>query len=290
MAQEPHNGTPIAIEGAGGITLRAERFGPSDGMAIILSHGGGQTRHAWGGTAAMLADSGFQVVSVDLRGHGESDWVAPGTRYDIGDYAQDIRLVQRALGVSVVLVGASLGGIASLYAAGEAPSLPIAGLCLVDVSYRMKPEGTAGILGFMRSTSDGFATLDDAADAIASYLPHRPRPTNLEGLAKNLRCGEDNRYRWHWDPRTIDPPLDPQETTKRMVEAAAHVAAPALLLRGEHSEIVDKATAREFMELFPHGHTRDIPGARHMISGDRNDLFGDALHTFVTSIRDAKAL
>ena len=48
---------------------------------------------------------------------------------------------------------------------------------------------------------DGFATLEEVADAIADYQPHRPRPRHLDGLAKNVRLGDDGRYHWHWDPR-----------------------------------------------------------------------------------------
>ena len=54
--------------------------------------------------------------------------------------------------------------------------------------------------GFMlERAEEGFATLDEVADSIAAYQPHRERPTNLDGLRKNLRLGEDGRWRWHWD-------------------------------------------------------------------------------------------
>ena len=60
------------------------------------------------------------------------------------------------------------------------------------------------IVGFMSSNAlTGFASSEEAADAVAAYLPHRPRPKDLSGLAKNLRLGEDGRYRWHWDPRFL---------------------------------------------------------------------------------------
>jgi hypothetical protein len=54
-------------------------------------------------------------------------------------------------------------------------------------------------MAFMSERVDvGFATLEEAADFISAYLPHRPRPKDLSGLAKNLRLHPDGRYRWHW--------------------------------------------------------------------------------------------
>jgi len=78
-------------------------------------------------------------------------------------------------------------------------------LVLVDITPRPAAAGVSRILEFMaKDAADGFTTLDDAADAIAAYQPHRPRPADLSGLAKNLRLGDDGRWRWHWDPAFLD--------------------------------------------------------------------------------------
>ena len=68
----------------------------------------------------------------------------------------------------------------------------------------MEAAGVARILTFMSAHPDGFASLDDARDAIAAYNPHRPPPRDTVRLHKNLRQGSDGRYRWHWDPRFLD--------------------------------------------------------------------------------------
>jgi non-heme chloroperoxidase len=238
----------------------------------------------------MLGGAGFHCLSLDLRGHGESDWIAEGATYEIDDYAQDIRNVMASLTRPALLVGASLGGIASLFAAGEQPYPAIAGLCLVDVSSNLRADGVAGILDFMSKTSAGFDSPQHAAQAIASYLPHRPPPSDTEGLRKNLRLRGDGRYYWHWDPRTIESPLDPETTNARIEAAAAHVHAPALLLRGERSELVTRPAAEAFMTLFDRGSMRDIPGARHMVAGDRNDPFGRALLEFAEAVRSEQSV
>ncbi|MDX1649604.1 MAG: alpha/beta fold hydrolase, partial [Myxococcota bacterium] len=186
-----------------GLTLVADAYGDPEAPPVLLQHGGGQTRHSWRGTARALAARGFHALAIDLRGHGDSDW-DPARDYRFGRYARDTVAVARALPRPPALVGASLGGLAALLAtaAGEGPRFPA--LVLVDITPRMDEQGAMAVLSFMRErVEEGFASLEEAADAIARYLPHRPRPRDLSGLRKNLRQGADGRWRWHWDPAFV---------------------------------------------------------------------------------------
>ena len=56
---------------------------------------------------------------------------------------------------------------------------------------------------------------------------------------------------------------------------------PALLVRGGSSELVQEAHVREFLELVPHADYIDVAEARHMVAGDSNDRFSDAVLDFV---------
>ena len=76
---------------------------------------------------------------------------------------------------------------------------------LVDVTPRLEPGGVLRIISFMTDRPEGFASLEEAADAVAAYREHRARPSDLAGLAKNLRRGDDGRWRWHWDPKFLEP-------------------------------------------------------------------------------------
>ena len=62
----------------------------------MLFHGGGQTRHAWGTTLKVLGASGWRAYSVDLRGHGESEWDPDGD-YTMDAFAADIRILAAAM-------------------------------------------------------------------------------------------------------------------------------------------------------------------------------------------------
>ena len=57
-----------------GLRIEATVLGDPSNDLVILLHGGGQTRHAWGATTKKLSESGFYALAIDLRGHGDSDW------------------------------------------------------------------------------------------------------------------------------------------------------------------------------------------------------------------------
>src|SRR5947209_9142786 len=98
--------------GAAGNRLVADVYGDA-GQPVLLLHGGGQTRHAWGRTAEHLARAGALAYAVDQRGHGDSEWVADGN-YDFLAYADDAAAVARTLftrsGKHPIAIGAALGG------------------------------------------------------------------------------------------------------------------------------------------------------------------------------------
>ena len=282
--------------GEDGLEIAAELHGPSAAPPVLLLHGGGQTRYSWHHTAEALARRGRRVVNADLRGHGDSAW-SPTGDYSLDGFAADVRAVAVSLaapqGVLPALVGASLGGIASLAAIGET-DVPIASaLVLVDVAPRIERSGADRIGSFMSEhMADGFASLDEVADAIAAYNPHRPRPSNLDGLKKNLRQ-RDGRWYWHWDPAFISGVRGSRDETRgitdpdRLAKAARVVAArglPTLLVRGRQSDLLSEEGAREYLELVPHAQFVDVAGAGHMVAGDRNDLFNDAVVAFLESV------
>lgn len=268
----------------GGLRLAAEAWGDPTHQPVILLHGGGQTRHAWAGTAATLARAGWYAISIDQRGHGESDWAEDGN-YDRVRYADDVIEVARALPMPPVLVGASLGGISSLLAIHRADAPIARALVLVDIATRMEAKGLERIFEFMRGAPDGFANLEEAADAVAAYNPHRPRPSDLSGLKKNLRRGEDGRWRWHWDPKFIEQkdPAEPPKQSNELDVAAASLDLPTLLVRGRMSDILSEEGAKIFLEQVPHAKFADISNAGHMVAGDRNDLFTDAVLEFLSA-------
>jgi non-heme chloroperoxidase len=268
------------FRGAEGIALAAHVCGNPHSQPVVLLHGGGQTRHAWGALARELAGLGWHVISMDLRGHGESDW-SPSGDYTIDALTEDLASVAAALDRPPVFVGASLGGLTSLATIGERPEVKARALILVDITVNPNPDGVARISSFMRARPDGFESVEEAADAIAEYLPHRPRPKDTKGLRKNLRRGEDGRYRWHWDPAMLEGKGRIGLPRDRLEAAARAVRVPTLLLRGDQSEVVSADGVEDFRKLVPHAEAAVVPKAKHMVAGDENDLFCAAIVSFL---------
>ncbi len=274
---------PIAFRGSGGVALRGDAWGSPADAPVLLLHGGGQTRHAWGGTAVEIARRGWYAISIDQRGHGDSDW-APDGAYDFQAFADDVTAVVESLARAPVLVGASLGGLAALIAEAQTTAPFSKALVLVDIAPRMERTGIERIHGFMTANPDGFETLEDAADAVASYLPQRRRPKDLSGLAKNLRRGDDGRYRWHWDPRflgTVSKRRRSSGIPATLEGFARSLTVPTLLVRGRMSDLLSEQGAREFLGFVPHARFVDVSGAGHMVAGDRNDAFTRAVVDFL---------
>ncbi|WP_313955587.1 alpha/beta hydrolase [Paraburkholderia sp. BCC1886] len=267
-------------DGARGVRLAGDSWGNSRDPLVVLQHGGGQTRHAWKDTGQQLGASGYYAVSFDARGHGDSTW-APDGDYTEDAMVEDLLCVVSAVGGSTpALIGASLGGITSMIAAGE-KQLDVRALVIVDVAPRIEAHGVERIHRFMTGRPEGFTSLDEVADAISAYQPHRPRPSSLDGLAKNLRVGADGRYRWHWDPRFRPDQRDPLAREPRLSRCVQALTVPTLLVRGAKSDVLSAASVEHFMTLCPHAQTIDVAGAAHMVAGDRNDLFGDAMRGFL---------
>jgi pimeloyl-ACP methyl ester carboxylesterase len=164
---------------------------------------------------------------------------------------------------------------------------------LVDITPRVDLSGVEKVQSFMRAhAKEGFGSIAEAADAVAAYLPHRPRPRSHEGLKKNLRLHPDGRWRWHWDPRFLDGKRrvgsGSDQIEQGLVDAARRISIPTMLVRGASSELVHEQHAKDFLELVPHASYVDVGGARHMVAGDRNDQFANAIKSFLVRLKDRR--
>ena len=280
-APEPHKMIPATD----GVHVAADIYGDS-GPLVILQHGGGQTRHAWKSAGQMLADAGYQAVSLDARGHGDSEW-APNGDYSNDVLVDDLVAVTEHFGQNPILVGASMGGGTSLTAVGEG-RVDATALVLVDTAPRIEISGVRKIRDFMGQAPDGFSSLDEVAEAIANYQPHRKRPRTLDGLAKNVRLWPDGRYRWHWDPEFMQRKRSIADRVPRQEEAARNVRCPSLLVRGGLSDVLSEEGANAYIELVPHSEYANVGDAAHMVAGDRNDIFVTAVLTFLSNVAPAK--
>jgi len=276
----------------GAVELAVEHFGDPAAPSLVFAHGFGQTRHAWNGTASALAEEGWHCLTADSRGHGDSGWNADGN-YDFPQFVDDLILLARhaappPASAAPILVGASMGGLLGLVA--QSACAPFRALVLVDITPRWENAGVERILAFMRAHPDGFGSVEEAAEAIAHYLPHRRERKSPERLRQLLVTHADGRLRWHWDPRMLDRiAADSEQQQAQLVEAARNIRVPTLLISGARSDIVSAATIEEFLAYVPHAEHVSVAHATHMVVGDRNDAFTDAVRRFIEPLRSSGA-
>jgi pimeloyl-ACP methyl ester carboxylesterase len=273
------------------LQIVADAYGDPQKPAVLLLHGGGQTRHSWGDTAQQIAAAGWYALALDARGHGDSDWSAQG-QYQIEYLANDLRSVIRQVGGRPALVGASMGGITSLVVAGESSEHLCSAVVLVDIAPKAEQRGIERIFAFMSANAEsGFSSLDEAAEAVAAYLPHRPKPTDYRRLEKNLRQRADGRWYWHWDPAMLrlwkenakQPDYQAKAET-RLYTAAQQLNVPTLIVRGGISDVVSERVMVEFPDAVPHVRSVTVSDAGHMVAGDSNHAFSNAVIEFLNEI------
>lgn len=272
----------FTLRGNDGVSLSLERYAGDRHGAVLLAHGFGQTRHAWCHSAQAMAAQGWDVYSYDARGHGDSGRPQDG-HYELDHFIDDFRLIHAHLnqqwGQAPIVVGASMGGLISLLAQGEKPSVDYRALVLVDIAPRWEQSGVNRMLGFMQQHAQGFASLEEARDIVRAYLPQRKNPGG--SLRHNLRQHEDGRWYWHWDPRMLDYALKNREYQGRIAAAAARVQAPTLLVSGGQTDMLSAEHIEELLHIIPHARHVVVPKAAHMVAGDDNDRFNAAVQGFL---------
>ena len=272
------------VETADGLGLAVESFGPADGAPLLFAHGFGQSRLAWVRAAEQLAATGYCCLTMDGRGHGDSDWHGEH-RYELDQFVADAAQIASSQARKPIWIGASMGGLIGLLAEAESSDGLFEALVLVDVTPRWEEAGVGRMLDFMRAHPEGFASVADASAAVAEYLPHRTQRADDGRLRKMLVPMANGRLRWHWDPRLLEQVADNGSRYFARLEAAARrLTLPVLLISGGRSDIVSDQTIAEFQRLVPHaGHER-IERATHMVVGDANDVFVETISRYVLSI------
>ncbi|MBO9664761.1 MAG: alpha/beta hydrolase [Dokdonella sp.] len=256
---------------------------PGTRGGVVFAHGFGQTHLAWATSMQRIAAAGFACVGFDARGHGDSGWRGEQP-YHFEPMVEDLLAVAATVGPRPVLVGASMGGLLGIAAQGRDENA-FGAMVLVDVTPRWETRGVERILGFMRAHPHGFASLQEASDAIAAYLPHRRERKPPERLRSLLVDHGDGRLRWHWDPRLLDdltPDIDSHQPM--LLDAVRRIRVPLLLVSGGESDIVSQTTIAEFLHLAPQARHVVVPQASHMVAGDDNDAFTRHVLEFLQSL------
>ncbi len=235
--------TIVQYQGFAGVRLEAEMVGADDDPSVLLVHGAGQTRRVWDSVAEALRQAGRRVISLDLRGHGGSEWPEDG-RYDFESMVQDLRSVLAQLSTRPVVVASTLGGWIASAALERDAAMLAAGLVLVDLPLNVDPAVSHKIGARLRE--------------VAALSP---------GQAQ-------------WDVRMLGA-FDTVSMTERLEGVAEHIAVPTLYVRGAMSEIVSREDAGTFVDRLPDGELVEVEDAAFVVTEDRIDALGGHLIDFL---------
>ncbi|HET9771839.1 MAG TPA: alpha/beta hydrolase [Acidimicrobiia bacterium] len=262
--------------------------------AVVCLHGGGQTAYMFEQLGAALAGR-FHVLAWDFADHGDSDPFPGGPAempLDRHALAADAGPLCTEFGISrAVFVGGSMGGLVAVTVAARWPDL-VGGVVLLDVGHRLEAAGVQRIAAFL-AEHESFADLDEAAAAIAGYLPNRAISTGR--LTRNLRQRADGRWVWKHNLGSRLRARRDAEVDFDFDEGAATVVAgldddlrrltrPALVLRGAGSDVLSEAGADELMALLPDARYARITGAGHLAAGDNPESFVGHVIRFLDEI------
>lgn len=235
--------TTVQYRGFAGVRLEADIIGSENDPAVLLLHGAGQTRAVWTRLADALEQAGRRVISLDLRGHGGSEWPADG-RYDFEAMVEDLRAVLAQLGTRPVVVASTFGGWIASAALARDAALLASGLVLVDL-----PVG------------------DDSGAAlrIGEWLRDAVRPGPEQPVC---------------DPRLADA-FDTAALTERLADVAGTIALPTLYIHGLTSDLASRDDAASFVDRLPDGELVEVEDTAPRFADDRSDTLGAYLIDFL---------
>jgi pimeloyl-ACP methyl ester carboxylesterase len=245
-----------------GLRLRYRDWG-GDGRPLLALHGAAAHAHWWDPVAPYLARR-LRVLALDWRGHGRSEWPRPPA-YRSEDFAADLLGMIERLGLEdVVVAGHSMGGHSALAFAAWHPDR-LARLIVVDARPHVNMERLRALQRRAPRPPTEFPSL---AQALARFWLRPPETVApLAVLAAIARGGlvrlPSGRWRYRFDPAC--------ERTRVPVDCwplLPRITSPTLVVRGEHSTILDREVARRMVKALPSGALEEIPGAYHHVTFD----------------------
>ncbi len=258
-----------------GLRLHFLHAGPAGAPPVCFLHGGAAHAH-WFDRVIPALVGRFHVISLDQRGHGESQWARPPA-YATEDFAGDLLALMDRLGwARMTLVGHSMGGHNAMGFAAWHPERT-AGLVVVDARPSLPPASVRRMHERGRRPPRLHAS---EASAVASFrlLPRDTvaDPTLLRHMARAGLARVDGGFTYRFDPTCYGDrrPVDCWPLLPR-------VSAPALVVRGEHSTVLPADMAARLRETLPRAELVEIPGAYHHLTLDAPAAFAAALDAFL---------
>ncbi len=207
----------------------------------------------------------YRVIAIDIAGRGMSEWLENPKDYNAVSYLADIEYCLGALGVGAVdWIGTSMGGILGMLAAQQHPAR-VRRLVLNDVGAFIPAAGLGRLGGYVGKRCEFPTQAEAEAFMRTAYASFgiRDEPIWRHLFAHSIQPTRDGRVRLAYDPAiaasmTLDPP---QDVDLRPVWK--QVSCQVLIVRGEVSDILPEAVARDMCASRTHCDLVTIPNVGH---------------------------
>ncbi len=243
------------------------------GPPLVVLHGLFGSKRNFSAIARRLADA-FQVITVDLRNHGESPW---DNRHDYPALAADVaQLIERQLGGPAAVIGHSMGGKAAMLLALTRPEL-VERLVVVDIPPARSRGTPIDYVHAMQAVPLAqLSRRSEVEEALATVIVD---PVVRGFLVTNIASRPDGLA---WIPnldaieRQFDTILD-----WPTLPAGTQYPGPTLFLTGATSAFVAPAHEPVIRQLFPAARLEQIAAAGHWVHAEQPEAFLAAVRRFL---------
>ena len=250
---------------ANGLRLHYIDYGNDGAPWVVCVHGLTGNAHNFDTLAPHLAAK-YHVISVDVRGRGDSNW-GPPTEYLPQNYVTDLAKMLEGMGIArASLLGTSMGGIISMMYAGGWPER-VDRLVLNDIGPEIDPAGMARIASYVGTAPERFK---DLGEVVKYYKENYPAMAKLEDsvladqVKWSVKPGVDGGLSWKMDPN-VRRPLRGGTAQQRfdLWVPYARIACATLIVRGADSDVLDRGTASRMCKVLKRAKVVEVPGVGH---------------------------
>ena len=266
----------------GGLNLHYLEWGEAGAPPVVMVHGLTGNAHAFDNLAPHFVPR-YHVISVDVRGRGDSDWTADGD-YSNDAYVADLEGLRQALGFErFSLVGTSMGGRISLTYAGTYPDR-VERTVLNDIGPEVDPRGGGRIASSSRDAVTTFETIDEV---IAWHCENRVGFSAQSGEQQRVAAGHAVKplpgggFTWKMDPAVRSDPRRPDPQVSWNL--ARQIPGPVLLVRGGASDLLSPEIAQRMVDEMQDCSMVEVPGVGHAPTLMEPEAFGPVMEFFSLS-------
>jgi pimeloyl-ACP methyl ester carboxylesterase len=262
------------------LRLRYLDWGTEGKMPLLCLHGHTGQAHIWDEFAEAMSPH-YHVLSLDQRGHGESQWADTG--YERDRFVEDLTAFVDELGLQrFVLAGLSMGGWHSLLYTPNHQDR-VERIIIVDIGPEPSPRSIADRAN-RPATPMEFSSLDDAVAWMLETNPWATPERTRQDAVDKMRQKDDGSWTWKADSSLYNmtlTDLTSRELQQRYWKAVEAITCPILEVRGAESTLVSDEVIQRMIAVGQNFTSIDVPGAGHVVTVDKPQEFIEVTRGFL---------